>query len=286
MSSSTHAIDYFILGTVTRDVTRSGTHVAGGTGAFSAATAHALGQRVGLCARFADDVKLAALAGVDVIRQPSEVTTTFDNRYTPEGRVQCLHARAADITLQGVPEAWLRAPIVHLGPLAQDLDPELVRRFPDALLGVTPQGWLRAWDDRGQVHACDWAGAQPVLERADAIVLSIEDVAGDWQRIEGWARTAKLLVVTDAERGAIAYAHGQRRSFPAPRVALAEPTGAGDIFAAIFFVEYRAQPDPWTACARAVWLTSMLLSERQHRLPDAELMQRLLARAGGTGRAS
>jgi sugar/nucleoside kinase (ribokinase family) len=279
VGESDAAIDYFMLGTVTRDVAEGGSYVVGGTGAFSAAMAHALGQRVGLCARFADDVALHALAGIEVLRQPSDVTTTFDNRYTAEGRTQYLHARAADLTLEGVPEPWLRAPIVHLGPLAQDLDPALARRFPDALLGVTPQGWLRAWDDQGRVHASDWKDARIVLERASAVVLSIEDAAGDWNRIARWADATAVLVATDAERGAVVYSGGQRRSVPAPEVTVAEPTGAGDLFAAIYFVSYQALRDPQAACARAVWLTSMVLAERTGRFPDAALVQRLLAAA-------
>lgn len=270
-------IDYLVLGTVTRDLIAADTYAAGGTGAFAAATARALGQRVGLCARFASDVDLSALEGVEIAQQEAAVTTTFENRYEPDGRVQSLHARAPELAIEDIPQAWLSAPIVHLGPLAQDLDPAVVTRFPDALLGVTPQGWLRAWDADGRVHACDWLEREAVLQRADAIVLSIEDTAGDWPRIEQWSRAAKLLVVTDAERGAIVYYRGLRRLFPPPQVDVRDPTGAGDIFAAAYLVEYHARRDPWEAARRAVWITSMLLAERSGRFPDCALVQRLLA---------
>jgi sugar/nucleoside kinase (ribokinase family) len=266
-----------MLGTVTRDLVGPGTYEPGGTGPFSAATARALGRCVGLSARFADDVDLSALADVAIVRQPSSVTTTFENRYERGGRVQSLHARAPAITLEGVPEPWLRAPIVHLGPLAQDVDPELALCFPDALLGVTPQGWLRAWDADQRVRACDWSRPEPVLQRADAIVLSIEDAGGDWSRVEGWAAAAKLLVVTDAERGAIVYHRGLRRLFPPPRVDVRDPIGAGDIFAAVYFVEYSTRRDPWDAAQRAVWITAMVLAQRAERFPNAALMRRLLA---------
>jgi sugar/nucleoside kinase (ribokinase family) len=270
-------IDYLVLGTVTRDLVAPGTYAAGGTGAFAAATAHALGQRVGLCAPFAADVDLSALDAVAVVRQPAEVTTTFENRYADGAREQSLHARAPNLTLDGVPEPWLDAPIVHLGPLAQDLDPAIALRFPGALLGVTPQGWMRAWDGDGRVHACGWAAPEAVLERADAIVLSLEDAGGDWPCIERWARAARLLVVTDAERGAIVYCRGLRRLFAPPQVDVRDPTGAGDIFAATYLVEYRARRDPWDAARRAVWITAMVLAERSQRFPDRPLVQRLLA---------
>jgi hypothetical protein len=277
VSADAEPIDYFMLGTVTRDLTGPDTYVAGGTGAFSAATAHALGRRAGLCARFASDVDLSALAGVAIVQQPSSVTTTFENRYEAGVRVQLLHACAPALTLDDVPKSWLAAPIVHLGPLAQDLCPELALCFPDALLGITPQGWLRAWDDEGRVHACAWERPEPVLQRADAVVLSIEDAGGDWPLVERWAAAAKVLVVTDAERGAIVYHRGLRRLFPPPRVDVRDPTGAGDIFAAVYFIEYHTRRDPWDAAQRAVWITSLVLAKRSDRFPDAALMQQLLA---------
>jgi sugar/nucleoside kinase (ribokinase family) len=275
--ASAEPIDYLLLGTVTRDLIAPNTYEAGGTGAFAAATACALGQRVGLCARFGRDVDLSALARVAVVQQPSAVTTTFENRYESDARVQRLLARADAVTLEGVPTPWLDAPIVHLGPLAQDLDPQLALRFPNALLGVTPQGWLRAWGEDQRVRACDWEQPHPVLQRADAVVLSLEDAGGDWSRIERWAGDAKLLVVTDAERGAIVYYRGLRRLFPPPRVDVRDPTGAGDMFAAVYFSEYRARRDPWDAAQRAVWITARLLAERTGRFPDAALMRRVLA---------
>ena len=269
-------IDYLLVATLTRDLTPDGLSL-GGTAAFSACMARALGRRVGLVSRFANDVDLGALEGVRVARQAAPVTTTFENRYEAEGRVQRLHRHAGDIALDAVPEAWLAAPIVHVGPLAQDIDRRMMAGFPCALVGVTPQGWLRRWRADGRIEACDWAEPGPVLERADAIVLSIEDAGEDWSRIEAWAERAALLVVTEAERGASVF-HGQgRQRFAAPAVDVRDPTGAGDLFAAAYFVLYAAERDALGAAERCVWLTSMLLARRGGRFPSRALVEALLA---------
>jgi sugar/nucleoside kinase (ribokinase family) len=281
------AIDYLLLGTLTRDAVmtdpaptlRDGARddfVLGGTAAFSAAMAHALGLRVGLVARFGTDVDVSALAGVAVQRLESAVTTTFQNRYSAGGREQHLHVRAESIASDDVPAAWRGAPIVHLGPLAQDLDARAAGAFPNARVGVTPQGWLRRWDARGRVTPCDWEQPDAVLAHAAAIVLSIEDVGGDLRRIEAWAERTAVLVVTEAERGATVFHAGVRRSFAAPAVSISDPTGAGDLFAAAYFAAYHASGDALAATERCVWLTSMLLARRDARFPSRALVESLL----------
>jgi sugar/nucleoside kinase (ribokinase family) len=286
-----HEIDYLLLVTLTRDVAAmtdpalrggaGGGFVLGGTAAFSAAMAHALGLRVGLVARFAPDVDVSVLSGVSIERLASPVTTTFENRYTAHGREQHLHARAESIASDDVPSAWRNAPIVHLGPLAQDLDPRTSAAFPHARVGVTPQGWLRRWDARGRVSACDWAQPDAVLASAAAIVLSLEDVGGDVRRIEAWAERTAVLVVTEAERGATLFHAGARRRFTAPAVSVGDPTGAGDLFAAAYFATLHATGDAAAATERCVWLTSMLLARRNTRFPSRALVESLLREQQG-----
>ena len=54
------------------------------------------------------------------------------------------------------------APIIHLAPIAQELDAGLAKQFPTSLVGVTPQGWMRGWDENGKVFATDRARAVEV----------------------------------------------------------------------------------------------------------------------------
>ena len=254
--SNEHPVDYLLLGTISQDITPSGERALGGTAAFSGCMAHALGRRVGMVAALGPRVDLSPLEGIAVASQPSPVSTTYENRYAPSGRVQYLRQRADRLCFESVPARWLAAPLVHLGPLADDVDPALIAYFPDAFVGVTPQGWLRQWDDSGRVSWVDWPQARQVLLQVDAAVLSIEDVDGDWAHLENWTSWARVLVVTQAEKGATVYAHSEKRQLSAPSVQVVDPTGAGDMFAGAFFVRYQQSGDPWSAARFAISLAS------------------------------
>lgn len=53
------------------------------------------------------------------------------------------------------------------------------------------------------------------------------------------------------------FAAGARRQFGAPRVAVVDPTGAGDMFAAAFLIFYQRTRDPWSAARFAIELASV-----------------------------
>jgi sugar/nucleoside kinase (ribokinase family) len=144
-----------------------------------------------------------------------------------------------------VPPAWRAAPIVHLAPLAREFDGDLVAAFPEArLVGLTPQGWLRTWDDQGRVRRCPWPHPSTALERADAVVLSEEDVEEDWGVLEAYADQTHLLVVTQGARGCTVFESGRRWQVPAYPAREIDATGAGDVFAAAFFLRLLDGGDP------------------------------------------
>ncbi len=249
-------VDYLLLGTITQDIMPSGDRVLGGTAAFSGRMAHALGMRVGVVAAVGPEINLSLLEGVSVVRQLSPVSTTYENHYTSSGRVQYLRQRADRLRFESVPSRWMAAPLVHLGPLADDIDPAVIAHFPEAFIGVTPQGWLRRWDETGRVSRSDWPQALDVLDKVDAAVVSLEDMKGDWVCLENWAAHARVLVVTQAEKGATVYARSEKRQFPAPSVRVVDSTAAGDLFAAAFFARYQQSGDPWSAVHFAISLAS------------------------------
>jgi sugar/nucleoside kinase (ribokinase family) len=244
--------DYLIIGHVVRDVVPVGGFTAGGTATYAGRTALAMGCRVRIVTSTGPDLNLdKTLAGCEITRVPARQSTTMENIYTATGRQQRLHSRAADLDLSAVPEHWRHPDVVHLGPLVGESDPELVSAFPDALVCMTLQGWMRTWDESGRVRFSDWPEAEDVLPRVDAAVLSLEDVGGDETIIERFAQLAPLLVVTLGAAGCRVYAQGEVRQVPVTRISEADPTGAGDIFAAAFFVRLYQTGDPWSAAKLA-----------------------------------
>ncbi len=251
-------VDYLVMGHIAQDLTRDGFRL-GGTAAYSALTARAIGLRVGVITSANEKTSktsMKAFDGIPVISIPSEHSTTFENIYAESGRRQILHHQAEHISFELVPEAWRSASIIHLGPIAQELDSELPKKISPALLGVTPQGWMRTWNGDGRIVPCKWENAEPLLSQAGAVVISREDVSGDEELIESMAHQTRILAVTEAEAGAVLYWNGDCRRFRAPEVAEVDATGAGDIFASAFFIRLNHTRDPWEAARFATQLAA------------------------------
>lgn len=248
-------VDYLVIGHLSIDLTAKGPRL-GGTAAYSALTARALGLRVGLVTSWGNELPLGPLSDIPLVSFPTDQSTTFENIDTTQGRIQYLYHVAPSLHLNLVPDNWRNAPIVHLAPIAQEVDPSLVRNFPNALIGVTPQGWLRTWDISNRVSVTEWPEASFVLQRSGAAVLSIRDIDGDETRIEEMATHCRVLAVTESAHGARLYWNGDIRRFRPPEVVEVDSCGAGDIFAAAFFVRMYTTRDPWEAARFATQLSA------------------------------
>jgi sugar/nucleoside kinase (ribokinase family) len=254
-------LDFLALGHVTRDVgsaDQPDDFTLGGTVTFAALTA----SRLGLAAAVvtcADDVVAerlrTALPDVALHVRPTTQSTTFANTYHHGFRTQYIYARGDDLSVEDIPADWLEAGIVLLGPLAQELRPEMITTFPrhkDQILAATPQGWLRRWDADGRVWPTPWQEAEQMLPALDVLILSHDDLLPfvDGARIEAdailerWSHSVPLLVATDGRHGATLFDHGKARQFPAYPAREVDPTGAGDVFAAAFLTHLYRYGDP------------------------------------------
>jgi sugar/nucleoside kinase (ribokinase family) len=248
-------VDYLVIGHVAHDLTPSGPRL-GGTVSFAALTARALGLRVGVVTAAGSEASLEPLKDIPVISIESPQSTTFENIYTKNGRVQYLRAQASPIDFNSVPESWQRSPIIHLAPIANEIDSILPKQFSPTLLGITPQGWMRQWNSEGRVAPRTWTNAESALMQADAVAFSREDVGGDHELIEHLAHQTRVLAVTEGAAGSVLYWHGDRRRFRAAQVEEVDATGAGDVYAAAFFVRLFTTHDPWEAARFATLLAS------------------------------
>lgn len=254
-------IDYLAIGHVSRDESPEGSRL-GGAVTFATLTAHAFGLRAAMITSVPpDDALLNALVDIPKLVVHSPHFTTFENRYTAQGsRTQILLNHAARLEISAarhLPEDWQAARIVHLAPVADEVNPRFMDVFPGALIGVTPQGWLRQWDEQGDVRFRQWDGIFGVIALAGAVVLSIEDVAGDEGLVRQYARLSRIVVVTRGEQGCTLHVAGQEpQNIPAPVVDVVDPTGAGDIFAASFFIVLHQRGDPVQAAQIATRLAS------------------------------
>lgn len=255
------AIDYLTIGHICHDVTPGGL-VVGGTVAYSGRTAQVLGYKTAvLTSAHPDDDWSEALGDIQLCRIPAPATTTFENIYTSNGRIQILHHVADRLLARHIPPDWMHPGILHLGPLTNEVEAEIVYQFPQSLIGLTPQGWMRRWGSDGRVFAREWPLAQLILPLATAVVLSEEDLLHDGM-LEQYRQHSRLLVLTRGWAGCTIFMGDEMRHFSAPRVAEREFTGAGDIFAAAYFVRlHQTGGNPWEAAEFANQIASQSVTQ-------------------------
>lgn len=236
--------DYVVIGHIAHDVTPQGPQL-GGTVSYAAHTAAAFGLRVGILTSTApDEPLLAALPpNATVIRVPAEHTTTFENIYDGGNRTQYIRHRAALLDPSALPPTWRKARLVHLGPIAYEIDPALMLAFEGSRICVTPQGWMRQREPDGRVSTVAWTSTSQVLPHAALTVLSEEDIRHDPGLEQTFAALAPLLIVTRGKHGGTIYQDGTRRDFAAYPANEVNPTGAGDIFATVLHIMLEQSDD-------------------------------------------
>lgn len=246
--------DILLIGHVTCDLIsadRDSDYRIGGTVSFASVTATRLGRRAAVITRAAANTDLSELpAEVELFVLPSPVTTTFANVYTKHGRIQYCYAQALPITAEDIPPSLRRPRAVLLGPLVNEIGPDVACLFDEETLVVAvPQGWMRRWDDTGRVHSKPWDSAPDILPHLDVLVLSLEDIDYDLSRLAPALQQVPLVVLTEYHDGSTIYRRLEDGAVEeikiAPRPAAEfDPTGAGDVFATAFMIRLQETGDP------------------------------------------
>ncbi len=238
------SVDFVSVGHITHDVVQE-RYLLGGPCYYSALTAKTLGKKVGMVTNFGKDFhEESFLAGLELRYQVSEHTTTFKNVYA-EQRKQMIRGLADPIHAEQIPAAWQLVPIVYICPVANEIEPELVKLFKNSLVGIGAQGWMRSWDKKGEVHQKRWQDFKLILPYSDVIVFSEEDISDFGEEIiEDYIPLTKIVILTRGERGSTLFYEGQKHDICAFPTSEVEPTGAGDVFGSAFLIEYEKTRDP------------------------------------------
>ena len=236
-------LDYLLIGHITCDLLPNG-KIVGGTVAYSGRVAQALGYETAVLTSCQKSYEgLSTLAGMEVEVIPSEHTSTFENVYTANGRIQTLHDIAAKIQPDHVPSKWKDPAIVHLAPLTDEVDPAIIHQFPNSIIGLTPQGWMRQWDENGRITPKLWEEADKYLPHADIVILSQEDLLTPDMVFDYWDWSG-ILVLTGGPKGSIVFFEDRAQRVPTIDVEEIDATGAGDTFATAYFLRYHQTNDP------------------------------------------
>jgi sugar/nucleoside kinase (ribokinase family) len=238
-------IDYVAVGHFTHDVTPQGP-IIGGAASYSSITVRNLGFHARVVTAVGKDFRQdnPLLDRIDVNYRLSDSTTTFHNIYTPNGRRQQYLLGVADkIYAEHIPSEWRAAEIAYICPVTDEIDASVANCFPHALIGATPQGWMRQWDEKGKVYPKKWESAAEILPHIDVLVLSEEDIAAFPEELKRFIELTKIVILTKGKNGAALYTEGdiiESSAYPTNEV---DPTGAGDVFAAAFLVKYHETRD-------------------------------------------
>jgi 1D-myo-inositol 3-kinase len=228
--------DYTTVGHVTADVMSDGSRRPGGSAFYSALQAARLGQRTLILTQgvpgeieellepFRPELELELI--------PAGQTTTLRTSGTGSARSQRLLAWAGAIDQDVV----LDTAILHLAPVARETPGRWLGHAD--FVGLTPQGLLREWS--GQDAEIRPSSPDPRLlpESADAIVLSEAERASCAALIAERAAAGAIVAVTaGASATTILQAGDGELMVEVPRLERpGDDIGAGDVFAAAFFI--------------------------------------------------
>src|SRR5438309_10900997 len=255
--NSVPAPEFVAVGHVTLD--RFGGEVRpGGAALYAAVTADRLGLSAGILTSHADDFPLDLIPPrIEVVSVPAPATTVFEHHVTDDEREMRVLSAAAPLGEADVPEDWRDAGLVLLAPVINEVDAQLAAAFGDASVAAEAQGWLRGLGRDGAVRTVRWETAMQTLRSLQARFLSASDVRGQESAMTEWVQRVPIAVVTAGRDGALLYVNGERYELRARPALEVDPTGAGDVFAATFLVQYRRDGDPWQAAAAAACAGSL-----------------------------
>jgi sugar/nucleoside kinase (ribokinase family) len=246
-------IDYLAIGHVTIDViadAEAGQRRQPGGGAFySALQAARLGLRTGILTAGAGDQLQELLEPysdeLTIEVAPAPATTTLATYGTGAQRKQRLLAWAGVVP---APAKRLACGVLHLAPVARELAPA----YPiDAgFVGLTPQGLIRSWERIGDPIRTSALAAEDLPMPCDAAVLSSDELSSCEPLLSGarLGHAPTIAITAGPEATTLRLPDGSsERVVPIAVDPVHDDLGAGDVFAAAFFVALAGGSTPATA---------------------------------------
>ena len=261
--------DFVAIGHVTLD--RFGDAMRpGGSALYAAVTAYRLGLSVGLLTSHAEDFPLEVIPPqIEVVSIAADETTVFEHRQEASSRVSHVRGIASPLSPEDVPADWLEASMTMLAPVVDEVDPMIASLFTDGAVGAAAQGWVRQVKPDGLVVPRSWQSPDRLLQSVQALFLSREDILGQEAQVVEWFQRMPLGVLTADRAGALLFVNGERYEVQPRPAQEVDPTGAGDVFAATFLIQYQRDGDPWLAATAAACAGSLAVEgEGWSAVPD------------------
>ncbi|HEY1450391.1 MAG TPA: PfkB family carbohydrate kinase [Solirubrobacteraceae bacterium] len=248
--------DYTTVGHVTADVTADGDCQPGGSAFYSALQAARLGKRALIITRgVASELEELLAPYRDELAleiQEAPCTTSLATSGKGHERAQQVLAWAGAMDA----ELTVDTAVLHLAPIARETANGWCGEA--GFVGLTPQGLLRRWSSQNEQIVLEQLDRSQLPERYDAAVISALERPFCAALLDGHA----VIAVTD-EAGPtellLAAQAPQRVDVPAVE-RMREDLGAGDVFAAAFFIGLADGKDPLRSATFANAAASLRVS--------------------------
>ncbi len=266
-------LDFLCIGLLCHDQHKEG-FILGGTASYASLMASQLGNNTAVLTSVGNDFSFFDLFknnNIHVLNKPIKKTTVFNNIYESGVRSQFIYHPPEKLLINDLPENWKGSPVVMLCPIANEVDFYLLNAFPNSLVGATIQGWLRQWDDKGKVSPkkINWALLKPI----DIVFMSDVDIMGYENELPKIIKQAKIVVVTKGANGAAVFHENKKYEFPSFPAKEVDSTGAGDIFATAFLIQYNKTKNIALSAAYAHAAASYIIENIGIKLPTINSIQ-------------
>ena len=156
----------------------------GGPPTYTSLAARKLGAKVSVISKVGEDFSPeymewlksqdVNLSGLKLAK--GALTTKFILEYGGEERRLRLRDQAPLIYLEDVPNT-LQARAIHVAPITNEVGLEVIEKLRTlaSILSLDPQGFLRRFDEHGNVHPRKWDD-QNILDKVDIYKSSLEEM--------------------------------------------------------------------------------------------------------------
>jgi sugar/nucleoside kinase (ribokinase family) len=165
-------------------------------------------------------------------------------------RTQQIHVVGEEISVKGIPAGWRHPEILHAGPVFNEIGLNTLSWFEPEIRAATLQGWIRAANNEGVVRPFLNPNLPELAALLDVAIYSNQDLSNDI-RLQDIVRDISIRIETMGSKGCRVIEKHRVFEVPTSPVTLADPTGAGDIFATAFLTRYRESGNPVDAAGFA-----------------------------------
>jgi sugar/nucleoside kinase (ribokinase family) len=210
--------------------------------------------------------------------------TNFVLDYFDHARTLTLKSKSPNLEFADIPSEYLNNPpdVIVLVPLCNEIShdyvTQILKKFPDAYVGIDLQGFIRKIDEEGKVvyiydneiisnikKIIELVGDRLILKGSEEEMNLLAGECDDFDSVMTHCNSYEntgIYIMTLGEKGSMLTKKGEKiLRIPAfkPKRVLDE-TGAGDIYFSIFLYEFMRSDKSWQAVGNAAYLASSAAS--------------------------